>query len=126
MMNRILLSVSGVILLLVGAATLFHPYAFFAAEGIMLRSDPNLLSEIRAPGGLLIGCAIAVLLGAFRQTITSTPLMLAAIVYGSFGLSRLLSIVLDGIPSSSLIGAAAVELVIGGLCVISLLRLKTS
>ena len=126
MMNRILLSVSGVILLLVGAATLFHPYVFFAAEGVMLGSDPNLLSEIRAPGGLLIGCAIAVLLGAFRQMITLTPLMLAAIVYGSFGLSRLLSIVLDGIPSSSLVGATTVELLIGGLCVVSLLRLKTS
>lgn len=124
MMNRILLGVSGVILLLVGAATLLQPHAFFATEGVMLGNDPGLLSEIRAPGGLLIGFAIAMLLGVFRQTITQTPLMLGAIVYGSFGLSRLLSMVLDGFPSSSLMGATAVELVIGGLCVVSLLRLK--
>lgn len=126
MMNRILLNVAGVILLLVGAATLFQPQAFFATEGVILGSDPNLLSEIRAPGGLLIGCAIAILLGTLRQTITQTPLILAAIVYGSFGLSRLLSMVLDGVPSSSLVGATAVELIVGGLCVGSLLRLKSS
>lgn len=125
MVNRILLSVSGVILLLVGAATLLQPHAFFATEGIVLGNDPGLLSEIRAPGGLLIGCAVLILLGAFQQVITQTPLMLAALVYGSFGLSRLLSTVLDGVPSSSLMGATAVELVIGGLCAISLMRLKT-
>ncbi|MEM9005163.1 MAG: DUF4345 family protein [Cyanobacteria bacterium P01_F01_bin.86] len=50
MMNRILLFVAGVILLLVGAATLLQPHAFFAAEGIMLGHNPTLLSEIRAPG----------------------------------------------------------------------------
>lgn len=124
MINRILLSVSGVMLLLVGAATLLLPHAFFASEGIPLGNNPGLLSEIRAPGGLLIGCAIAILLGAFRQTITQTPLLLGAIVYGSFGLSRLLSMVLDGLPSASLMGAMAVELIIGGWCVISLVRLK--
>ena len=124
MMNRILLGASGVILLLVGAATLLQPHAFFASEGIRLGNAPGLLSEIRAPGGLLIGCAISILLGAFRQTLTQTPLMLSAIVYGSFGLSRLLSIGLDGLPSASLMGATAVELAIGGWCVVSLLRLK--
>lgn len=124
MMNRILLTVSGVILLLVGTATLLQPHAFFATEGITLGNDPGLLSEIRAPGGLLIGCAIAILLGAFRQSMTQTPLILSAIVYGSFGLSRLLSMGLDGLPSSSLIAAAVVELAIGGLCVVFLLRLK--
>ncbi|WP_255527040.1 DUF4345 domain-containing protein [Nodosilinea sp. LEGE 07088] len=119
-----MLAVSGVILLLVGTATLLQPYAFFATEGIKLGNDPGLLSEIRAPGGLLIGCAIAILLGTCRQMITQAPLMLNAIVYGSFGLSRLLSMVLDGLPSAPLMGATAVELVIGGVCVVSLLRLK--
>jgi hypothetical protein len=126
MMSRILLGIAGVILLLVGAMTLLQPQVFFASEGITLGSDPGLLSEIRAPGGLLIGCGISILVGAFRPTITQTPLMLSAIVYGSFGLSRLLSMGLDGLPSTSLMGATVVELVIGGWCVVALLRLKPS
>ena len=122
----ILLSLAGGLLLAIGVAILLQPHAFFAASGITLGNEPGLLSEVRAPGGLLIGCAIVILLGAFRRSITHHALILAAMVYGLFGISRLVSIVLDGLPSSSIIGATAAELIIGTLCVLSLQRFKSN
>lgn len=68
-LTKILLSVSGILLLIVGTSILLQPHAFFATNGITLGNNPNLLSEIRAPGGLLIGCATIILLGIFRQSI---------------------------------------------------------
>jgi hypothetical protein len=125
-MTRILLSVSGVLLFVVGAATLFQPHAFFASNGAMLGNEPSLLSEVRAPGGLLIGCASVMLLGVFRQSIIQQALILAVMVYGSFGVSRLVGITLDGLPSASLIGATALELIVGALCILALTRLKSN
>ena len=125
-MTRILLSVSGALLFVVGAATLLQPHAFFAANGATLGNEPSLLSEVRAPGGLLIGCAIVMLLGALRQSISQHALILAAMVYGSLGVSRLVSMVFDGLPSVSLVGATATELIVGALCVVSLTRFKSN
>ena len=42
------------------------------------------------------------LTGAFRHNLRSIALMLIVLIYGSFGLSRLVSLFLDGIPSTSL------------------------
>lgn len=123
---RMLLLLAGVLLLAIGAAILFQPHAFFAANEVTLGNQPNLLSEVRAPGGLLIGSAIVILLGAFRQNITLHALMLAAMVYGLYGISRVASIVLDGLPAASLIGAMVVEVIIGALCLFSIRYLNTS
>ncbi|MEZ5277018.1 MAG: DUF4345 domain-containing protein [Opitutaceae bacterium] len=119
-LTRILLLVSGGLLLAVGCATLLQPHAFFAANGIALGNDPSELSEVRAPGGLLIGCALAILLGAVRASSTQTALILATMVYGLFGGSRLISIALDGLPSNPLIWAMATELIIGAMCLLAL------
>jgi len=124
-MTKILLGVSGMLLLIVGAAILLQPHAFFATSGITLGNDPDLLSEIRAPGGLLIGCAMVILLGVFRQSIRQNALILSAIVYGSYGASRMLSMMFDGLPSTSLIAAAAMEITIGALCILTLARITS-
>ncbi len=123
---RFLLVVSGALLFVIGAAVLFSPRAFFAANGVTLGYDPSLLSEIRAPGGLLVGCAIVMLLGAFRSSITRQALFLAAMVYGSYGFSRLVGMAIDGMPSASLVGATAMELIVGGLCAASLTSYKAA
>ncbi len=46
--------------------------------------------------------------------------MLTILVYGSFGLSRLVGLVLDGITSNSLAIATVIELVIAGIGVMML------
>ena len=64
---RALLGVSGLLLLIIGGAVLFYPVVFAAANGIVLPDAPSLLSEYRAPGGLLIASGVLILLGAVRS-----------------------------------------------------------
>ena len=45
-----------------------------------------------------------------------------AMVYGAYGISRLISLALDGMPSTSLVGALVIELVIAALCLLALAR----
>jgi len=87
-----------------------------------LGNDPSLLSEIRAPGGLLVISGSLILIGVFRPTLRSLALMLTVLVYGSFGLSRLLSFYLDGMPSHGLMIAMVVELVVAGIGLVMLSR----
>ena len=63
---------------------------------------------------------VVVLLGAFRVRLARTSLMLSALVYGTFGLSRLVSMAFDGLPSTSLMVATGVELVAGTLALVAL------
>ncbi|MEM9998414.1 MAG: DUF4345 domain-containing protein [Bacteroidota bacterium] len=119
-MNRravqLLLAVAGLVLIALGVAILVVPHAFFATNGIVLGSDPSLLSEIRAPGALLAGCGLLVLRGVVQRRQTRSSLYVAVFVYGAFGAARLLSIALDGIPATSLLWATGIELGVAILC----------
>ena len=108
----IFLFISGLLLLTIGSTILFVPHTFYASDGITLGHNPSLLSEIRAPGGLLAGSALFILMGVFRSHLRSLALLLTVLVYGSFGLSRLLGLVLDGMPSNNLVMAAVIELTV--------------
>ncbi len=113
-MNRLIstfLTFAALLLLAIGGTILLAPHTFYGSDGIMLGNDPSLLSEIRAPGGLLAASALIILTGVFRHNLRSIALMLTVLVYGSFGLSRLVSLSLDGVPSSSLLIATVIELV---------------
>ena len=121
-LTRILLAVSGTTGLAIGLAILFQPHAFLASSGISLGPDASLLSEIRAPGGLLLLGSLVTLSGAIRHNLTQTGLVFSALIYSTYGLSRLVSIVLDGMPSPSLQLAALIELVIGALSLFALLQ----
>lgn len=113
MNNRVItvyLILSGVMLLFIGGSILAVPDSFFAGNGIVLGDDVNLRSEIRAPGGMLAGAALVILAGVFRPTLRPAGMRLAVLVYGTFGIARLISMTLDGMPSAGIIGAAAVEL----------------
>ena len=113
--TAIFLFIAGILLLAIGAAILFVPHAFHASNGIVLGSDPNLLSEIRAPGGLLLGSALIIIAGAFRPALRSSAVDLTILVYGTFGLARLVGFVIDGIPGSGIVAAAILELVVAGI-----------
>lgn len=120
--TRILLFVAGLILLLVGTGVLVLPHGFYESSGTILGSEPSLLSEIRASGGLLLACGIVVLFAAFRSSIHKQALVLSALVFLAYGVARLASMVIDGMPSTSLVISAGIELLIGALCTIALRR----
>ena len=108
----IFLAVAGSIAMLIGAAILFVPHAFFASNQIVLEADPNLMSEIRAPGGLLLVAGLFVLVSGFVRRLTLAGLLVAAVGFGAYGGARLLSIAFDGLPSATLLFAMLLELVV--------------
>lgn len=126
LLPRSILGVSGILLLVIGSAVLFNPESFAAANGIVLPDSPSLLSEYRAPGGLLVASAVLILLGAVRTQFIRLGFALAALVYGSYGVSRLVAMALDGMPSAALTQAMVVELFLGSICLGVLLRLDQS
>jgi hypothetical protein len=119
-LTSIFLTVSGLLLLAIGGTILFVPHTFYASDGIVLGNNPSMLSEIRAPGGLLAASALVILAGVFRSTLRSLAFILTVLVYGSFGLSRLVGWYLDGMPSNSLVIATVIELVMAGIGLVML------
>lgn len=107
--------------LVVGLGLLIAPSSFQSSVGLVL-ADATALSETRAPGGALVGLSamtgIGVLIPSFRQNAT----LLAAVVYLAYGLSRVLSVALDGMPHPGIVAAMLGELAIGAACVVFVRR----
>ena len=120
-MTRVFLVISGAIALLIGITILFVPHALFATNQIALGTDPNLLSEIRAPGGLLIALGLVMGLGGCLRRCERAGLFTAAIAFLSYGVSRLISVAIDGPPATSLLFALAIELIVGLVAVLLLI-----
>ena len=119
---RIALILFGLIGILIGGALLFAPITFESSAGIMLDDNISLLSEIRSYGGMVLSGGVIILLGAFIPSLTYTSLVIASLLYLSIGISRIFAIAVDGIPSGSLVSAMIAEIVIGGICVLMLLK----
>lgn len=122
---KVLLFIAGMIGVGIGGAILFAPAEFHATGGIVIGSDENLLSEMRAAGGALFACALIVMLGAFVSRLTYTALVLSTVLYLSYGISRLVGMVLDGLPSTNLIAVTAFELAVGLVCALALVNQKS-
>ncbi|MEM9572000.1 MAG: DUF4345 domain-containing protein [Pseudomonadota bacterium] len=120
--TRLFLALSGAMLALVGASILFVPHAFYASNQIELGVQPNLMSEIRAPGGLFLASGLVIVAGAFRSRLQQFALAICAISFGMTGLSRLVSLFFDGLPTASILIALGIELVVAA---IALARLAT-
>ncbi|MEL6189904.1 MAG: DUF4345 family protein, partial [Myxococcota bacterium] len=100
------LAVSGSILLAVGGSIFLGPLAYQAGMGVELPTDPTLLSDLRAMGGGLLGFGILLWAGALQRRWGLAAACAGAVLYLSYGLSRLFSIALDGLPSEVLVGSA--------------------
>ncbi|QFT94252.1 hypothetical protein FIU86_15485 [Roseovarius sp. THAF9] len=114
--EKIALGISGLTALNIGTFILFAPHAFYASYGIPLGQDPNLLSELRAPGAGLAGFGLLMLLGIWRHRILPAAMVAALTVFIAFPAGRLVGLALDGVPFGSIIGALVVELWIAALC----------
>lgn len=113
---KITLGGAGLTALGIGLAITFVPLGFYAGYGIVLGTDPALLSELRAPGASLAAFGAAILAGAVRPEFARVSAALGALVFLAFAFGRMVGIALDGWPGESILAALAVELVFGGLC----------
>lgn len=110
---KVVLFLSGAIASTIGGLILTAPEIFYATYGISVGSDPSILNETRASGGLLFAMGVLVIAGAFVPALTLTSGLVAVLVYLSYGLSRFLGFALDGWSNAGLVDAAIVEIAIG-------------
>ncbi|QDG75505.1 DUF4345 domain-containing protein [Labrenzia sp. PHM005] len=120
--DRAILGVAGVSALGIGLAITVVPAGFYAAYDIVLGSNPSLLNELRAPGANLAALGALILAGAFLSGASRLSAALGATVFLAYAFGRFVSMGLDGAPHSGLVTALVVELVIGGLCLLSVVR----
>ena len=121
---RLVLFGSGLVAGAIAVAILFAPAAFYAGYGIDVTSDVTLANELKAPAGALLVAGLVMFAGAFRRELAVVSLTTAAVVYLSYGLSRVTSIAIDGVPHSGMVNAAGVELFIGAICLLTLLKVR--
>ncbi|MEL7528004.1 MAG: DUF4345 domain-containing protein [Pseudomonadota bacterium] len=124
MFTRLTLGIAGLLALGIGAAIAFIPDAFYASYGIVLPASPNFYSEARAPGANLAVLGGLIFIGALKSGWTRFSAALGTTVFLAYAAGRLVSIVLDGLPSDAILLALLVELTIGGLCLVVLRRAK--
>ncbi len=121
--TKLLLTMAGLAACTIGLALLLWPVTFERSAGIYL--DPNnvnLLSELRAPGGLIFTVGTLILSGLLFSKMRWFALQLTTLFYLSYGVSRLIAILLDGLPSNSLLAAMAIELLFGSIGLFFLLK----
>jgi len=121
-----LLLTSGLLAAGIATAILFAPDAFYAGYGIDTGSNVSLANELKAPAGMLLITGLLMLAGVVRTELTVASLGTASLIYLSYGLSRLLSMAIDGIPHSGLVSAAVLELAIGLICLLVFTRHRKS
>ncbi|WP_300530572.1 DUF4345 family protein [Maricaulis sp.] len=120
--QKLILGIAGLTALMIGAAISLAPNAFYASYGIALEANPNLLSELRAPGANLAALGLLMLAGIVRSEWFAAARMIAIAVFFAFATGRLISWSLDGTPDISVQIALAVELVIGTLAALAYSR----
>ena len=124
--TRGLLLACGLLATGIAATILVAPGPFYAGYGIDISANASLANELKAPAGTLLVAGLLVLVGVARFEFAATSLAVAAVVYLSYGMSRLLSFAIDGIPHTALVSAAILELALGVVCLLDFVRLRAS
>lgn len=110
---EIFLACAALVAWVIGAALTFLPVQFRESYGLSTPLDASLLSEVRAPGGALVGLGVLMATGCLRAAWRPAGLAVAAATFLGYGLARVVGLLVDGRVSSDLLAAAAVELVVG-------------
>mgnify|MGYP002623805945 CR=1 FL=1 len=118
-LQKIALGISGVTAFGIGTFILAAPHSFYESYGISLGSDPNLLSELRAPGAGLAAFGIVMLAGLVRQASSYASMVAALTVFLAFPAGRIVGLIADGMPSPGIIAALVLELAIAMLCLVA-------
>ena len=121
---RGMLFLSGLIASGIAATILFAPDAFYASYGIEVGGNATLANEMKAPAGALLVAGLLMFAGIVRAKFIVISLATATFVYLSYGLGRVISIAVDGMPHSGMVSAAGIEIVIGTACLLTLLYVR--
>ncbi len=110
----IILSLSGLLLLFVGAMRLSNPIkTYLKNSGIKLENDVNLINEMRGVSAVMLFGGIIILLGTIIPKLTIASFVVAILILLGFAIGRILSISLDGKPNKLIVQGLISELVLG-------------
>ena len=115
-LEKLALGLSGLTAIGIGTFILAAPHAFYASYGITLGQDASLLSELRAPAAGLAAFGLIMLIGIWQQTMTRVSKIVALAVFLAFPAGRFIGLMIDGQPSSGILGAFIFELAVAILC----------
>lgn len=119
----VILSLSGLLLLFVGAMRLSNPInTYLKSSGIQLENDVNLLNEMRGISAVMLMGGVLILLGTFITQLTFTSFVVAILIFLGFAIGRLLSMRVDGQPNKQLIQGLIFELIFGALNIFCLVN----
>lgn len=124
-MVKLTLLVSGLVAIGIAATILLAPELFYASYGIQVGGNATLVNELKAPAGVLLVAGMLMLAGVARAEFVRVSLTTASVVYLSYGLARLSSMAMDGLPNSGLVSAAGIEIGIGAACLLALLHARS-
>lgn len=122
LISRLTLGIAGALAIGIGGAITLAPDTFFASYGVVLPDSIDLYSEIRAPGANLAVLGALIFVGAFKADWRHFSASLGAALFLAYAAGRLVSVVLDGTPSSAILLALVIELAVGGSCALALRR----
>lgn len=120
--EKIALGISGLTAIGIGGMITIAPHTFYASYGVALGENPSLLSELRAPAACLTTLGVLMLLGIWRSTMAQLAVASTLIVFLAFPVGRFIGLVIDGMPSSGIIGALLIEVAIAALCLFAFRR----
>lgn len=119
-----LLQLNGWVAALIGSFIMLDPITMLAPYGLQSELTAGLLSELRAPGGLLIGCGLMIVRCSLDSDLYRLGLTTSVLVYGSYGAARLLGFLLDGQPPIEILTAFAIEFVLFTLALYSYWKIR--
>lgn len=119
-----LLHLNGWVAVLIGGFIVLDPVSLLSPYGLQTELSAGLLSELRAPGGLLFACGLLIVRSALNSDYYERGLQTSVLVYGSYGVVRLLAFALDGQPPMEILAATGIELVLCGLSLLAMYKLR--
>ncbi|MDO3387933.1 DUF4345 domain-containing protein [Gilvimarinus sp. SDUM040013] len=110
--KRLVLFLAATTALYVGGNLMYSPDALYQGFEITLPSGAGIRSDLRGVGTLILVSGVYLLLGCLQQRLQRSAAHLGILLYGSFLAGRLLSLILDGVPSNPILFALGAEAVI--------------
>lgn len=122
----VVLAISGLLVCYGGGNRLTTPansfclQCYLARPGVDLRDDPDISSEMRGDGAVLLLAGLVALAGTFVADVRITSLAVASVIFVGFAFGRLVSWKLDGRPNDNLVQGTIAESALGVLNVVGL------
>lgn len=106
---QLTLITAGTLTGVIGMGILLMPDAFYASYGITVPESASLRSEIKTLGTLLMLAGGLMLAGVVKPSLQTTALIIASMTYTALVAGRMLGLIVDGMPSTGILAAWAVE-----------------